>query len=120
VSSRRRAECRSCGRNLTLNQDDHIHPHKRLTTPCPGSGRPPAGEPPCDHDCGRKAGRVSWPEPYEPGKPHASTYVCYDPEHQAEARLWVKSVTGHEGVFIGRSAAAPAVQVSMQVASDAS
>ncbi|WP_157253134.1 hypothetical protein [Nonomuraea typhae] len=49
---------------------------------------------------------MSWPEPYQPGQAHASTYVCYDPQHQREAAQWVKSITGHEGVFVSREAVA--------------
>lgn len=45
-------------------------------------------------------GRVSWPEPYQPGQTHASTYVCADEGHQADASAWVESVTGHAGVFV--------------------
>jgi hypothetical protein len=104
---RSRNECRVCGRDSALNVDELVIPHGPRNSRCPGSHRPPVGEPPCAF-CGRMAGRVAWPEPYEPGKPHASTYVCFDPEHQREAIEWVKSVTGHEGVFIGREAKAHA------------
>lgn len=108
-----RAECRVCGRDSALNADEQIRRHKARTATglitsgrCLGSSRPPAGEPPCDEDCGRKAGRMCWPEVYDPALPYASTYVCFDPEHQAEAAAWVKSKTGHEGVLVGRQAVA--------------
>ncbi len=106
MTSRRRAECRSCGRDSALNSDGLVQPHKADGVRCDGSHRPPAGEPPCGFWCGRTAGRVSWPEPYQPGQAHASTYVCYDPQHQREAAQWVKSITGHEGVFVSREAVA--------------
>lgn len=46
--TRRRADCRACGRNSSLNADEHIHPHRAGNARCEGSSRPPAGEPPCD------------------------------------------------------------------------
>lgn len=102
-----RGECRVCGRDSAVNSDEEIHPHKGRTETgllvsgrCPGSHRPPKDEPPCGMTCGRWAGRVSWPEPLDPGKAHASTLVCFDPEHRSEAAQWVKSITGHEGVFV--------------------
>ncbi|MER7361858.1 hypothetical protein [Nonomuraea wenchangensis] len=104
MSSMRRAKCRVCDKDSALNQDELVHPHGPHGSRCRGSHRPPAGEPPCAF-CGRMVGRVAWPEVYDPDRPHASTYVCYDPEHQREARLWVKTVTGHEGVFYGRETA---------------
>lgn len=107
-----RAQCRVCGRDSALNADEQIRPHKAVSkggllvsARCPGSGRPPADEPPCDHGCGRTAGRVSWPPDLtnlDMSQAHASTYVCYDPEHHAEASQWVKSITGHKGEFVGR------------------
>ena len=99
-----RSECRVCWRDSALNSDEMVQPHGPRNQRCKGSGRPPFGDPPCGFGCGRMAGRVSWPEPYQEGQPHASTYVCYDPNHQAEGVVWVRSKTGHDGVFVGREA----------------
>lgn len=110
MTRQRRAECRVCGRDSAINQDEQVRPHNGssktgllVSGRCPGSGRPPASEPPCDHSCGRTAGRVSYPPDLtkaDLSQAHASVYVCFDPEHHAEAAQWVKSVTGHEGVFV--------------------
>lgn len=100
-----RAECRSCGRDSALTQENLIHGHLSGDSRCRGGGRPPAGEPPCDVVCGRMVGRVSYPPDLtsaDLSKPHASTYVCADTDHQAEAAEWVRSKTGRAGVFVGR------------------
>lgn len=99
-----RSDCRVCGKDSALNSDELVQAHGPRGSRCPGSTLPPAGEPPCGFWCGRTAGRVSWPEPYQPDQAHASTYVCFDPKHQREAALWVKGVTGHDGVFISKEA----------------
>ena len=101
-----RAECRSCGRDSALTQDELIRRHFANDSRCPGSGRPPKGEPPCDFSCGGPmVGRVSWPANLmsaDLSTAHASTYVCADLGHQAEAAEWVRAQTGHVGVFVGR------------------
>ncbi len=96
-----KAPCRKCGRPTYYRQDDSVSPHNANGAPCPGSLRPPAGEPPCSLYCGA-VGRVSWPEDLLPGLKgaHASTLVCANPEHQHEASLWVEEKTGHRGVFV--------------------
>ncbi|MEV0994607.1 hypothetical protein [Nonomuraea sp. NPDC050202] len=59
-------------------------------------------DPICSGRCDNFVGRVSWPANLTPGKgePSASTYVCADATHQADAADWVESVTGHRGVFV--------------------
>lgn len=65
---------------------------------------------PCTAACSRYVGRVSHPadltaESASSG-PTASTYVCRDPRHQAEAAEWVRATTGHAGVFVAFGAVA--------------
>lgn len=106
IGVRPRAECRSCGFEYSLTNDDLIHRHLFEGSGCPGSGRPPAGEEPCGFWCGRMVGRVSWPADLasaDLSQGHASTYVCTDPDHHAEAAAWVRQKTGHAGVFVGRA-----------------
>lgn len=93
------APCRKCGRPTYVRRDETVSPHNAQGQPCPGSHRPPEGEPPCTVYCGA-VGRVSWPEDLYASGAHASTYVCANPEHQAEAALWVEAKTGHRGVFV--------------------
>ncbi len=95
-----KAPCRECGRPTHYRQDDDsVSPHNAQGSPCPGSLRPPAGEPPCSLYC-QAVGRVSWPEDLlNATGAMASTYVCANPEHQHEASLWVEEKTGHRGVF---------------------
>jgi hypothetical protein len=53
-------------------------------------------------------GRVSYPADLKSAdltRPHASTYVCADPYHQAEAIAWVRVKTGRAGVFVARKRA---------------
>lgn len=69
-------------------------------------------DPICTSGCLRYVGRVSWPADLKPGagEPSASTYVCADEAHQADAAEWVESVTGRRGVFVAWSSSpAPAV-----------
>jgi hypothetical protein len=94
------ARCRVCGKSVRMRMDGVVGAHEHGGRRCSGYLRPPAGESPCGMFCTGIAGRVSWPAEYEPGKPHASTLVCHDPEHQGEAREWVRQVTGHEGVLL--------------------
>lgn len=102
---RPRGECRSCHRDLSLTADETVTAHGAAAARCPGSHRPPVGEPPCTMSCGRTAGSVSYPADLI-GTPnlmeiaHASTHVCFDPEHQPEAAEWVNQKTGHPGVFV--------------------
>lgn len=92
--------CRKCTRPTYVRQDETVSPHNAQRQPCPGSNRPPAGEPPCSVYC-VTVGRVSWPEDLLNAKgAMASTDVCANPEHQHEAALWVEAKTGHRGVFI--------------------
>jgi hypothetical protein len=71
-------------------------------------------DPTCVDLCDRYVGRVSWPADLHnahPDEPSASTYVCADEQHQADAAGWVESVTGHPGVFVPwKRSSAPAVQ----------
>lgn len=59
-------------------------------------------DPTCAEQCDRYVGRVSWPPELDPGPndPSASTYVCADLAHQADAAAWVEAVTGRRGVFV--------------------
>ena len=52
--------------------------------------------------CRAWVGRVSWPADLNPrpNDPSASTYVCADEAHQADAAEWVEAITGHRGVFV--------------------
>lgn len=61
-----------------------------------------ARDPICSTRCLHYVGRVSWPVDLRPGagEPSASTYVCGDEGHQADAAEWAESVTGHRGVFV--------------------
>ncbi len=97
-----RLPCRACGRAVYVRADGDVSPHKS----CPGSNRPPAGEPPCSVYC-VAVGMVSYPEDLLNAKgAMASTYVCSTPQHQHEASLWVEEKTGRRGVFVafGRTA----------------
>lgn len=71
-------------------------------------------DPTCSEQCDDYVGRVSWPVDLLNARPEegsASTYVCADESHQAEAAEWVESVTGHRGVFVPWSrSAAPVVR----------
>lgn len=128
-----RGECRICDRDSAVNTDEEIHTHKAGPARCPGSGRPPKGEPPCGFTCGRMGGSVHYPADLFTRADlmkvsHAATYVCFDPEHQAEAAEWVRSKTGHKGVYAPWKPLAPAAQdatdapdkgsTSMEVTSD--
>jgi hypothetical protein len=93
--------CRVCGKTARLRQDGTAGPHRgKDSRQCDGSGRPPAGEPPCLMTC-RAVGFMGWPGigQLRAGEPHASTHVCDSPSHQVEASAWVRSITGHDGVF---------------------
>ncbi|MET8985908.1 hypothetical protein ABZW49_10705 [Nonomuraea wenchangensis] len=116
---RSRSDCRVCGKDSALTMELLVLAHGPYRDRCPGSRRPPAGEPPCAF-CGPMAGMVAWPEVYDPDRPHASTYVCYDPAHQREAVEWVKAATGHEGVFYSREAMAAAAPVTPEGVADGS
>ena len=89
---------RPCGYGKTTRRPHQARTPAGLTFQCPGTGHPPAGDPPCTPAC-RPGGTIAWPLDYERGKPHASTHVCDSPSHQAEASQWVQGITGHEGVF---------------------
>lgn len=63
----------------------------------PGFLPPAVADPPCPGGGCDPAGIVG--NEYRRGHPHASTVVCWSPEHQAEARRWVNAVTGEDGIF---------------------
>lgn len=121
-----RAECRICGRDSAINSDEEIRTHNGMDKAgfstgrrCPGSGRPPKGEPPCGSRCGRLGGSVHYPaDLFAMADPlsvkHAATHACFDPEHQGEAAEWVRSKTGHKGVYVPWKPSAPAVQDSTE------
>jgi len=91
--------CRVCGKAVRLRDDETARAHDEKTgRPCPGTGLPPHGDPPCTPEC-EAIGTVGWPIPYQPGKPHASTRVCASEDHQEESREWVHGLTGHAGIF---------------------
>jgi hypothetical protein len=91
--------CRVCAKSVRLRDDETAGRHAdRTGRQCPGTGLPPAGDPPCLPTC-RPVGTIGWPVPYERGKPHASARVCDSPSHQDETRAWVYERTGHAGVF---------------------
>jgi hypothetical protein len=96
-----RPRCRVCNKPVRVIDDGLAGAHNVNGVRCHGYRRPVAGEPPCDN-CGPTAGRVSWPEDLRQidGEGLASTYVCAHPGHQEEAAGWVRSITGHEGVFV--------------------
>lgn len=101
--------CRVRGNQVRLRADDTAGKHDArspggLLVSCPGTGRPPGGEPPCLRAC-RPAGTMGWPVPCGPGKVHDSTHVCGSPAHQEEAGVWVHGTTGHDGVFRAFAAA---------------
>ena len=94
-----RERCRECGRSVRFRSDGTAGRHDgKDGGPCPGAGRPPAGDPPCLPTC-IPAGTVAWPAEYVRGQPHASTHVCDSPSHQAQAREWVRGRTGRPGVY---------------------
>lgn len=94
------APCRICGRPTYVRRDGDVSPHYVKGQPCPGSNRPPEGEPPCSVYCAT-VGRVSWPQDlFNATGATASTYVCANPQHQEEAARWVEQITGHRGVFV--------------------
>lgn len=91
--------CRVCAKPVRLRADETAGRHDGgYGVQCPGTGLPPAGDPPCPPSC-RPVGTVGWPLTPERGEAHASTVVCDSPSHQEEARAWVHSITGHAGVF---------------------
>ena len=90
--------CRVCARPVRLRDGYAATSHPRSGPPCPGTGRPPAGDPPCTPAC-RAIGTIGWPAILRAGEVHASTHVCDSPAHQDEARAWVHGITGHAGVF---------------------
>lgn len=97
-----RAPCRICGQRVYHRFDNIVSPHEANGAICPGTRRPPEGEPPCSVYCCRDAGFVCWPtNPADiENNAHASTLVCANPQHQAEAIEWVRAITGHPGVFL--------------------
>jgi hypothetical protein len=99
--------CRVCSRPAQMRLDDTVKTHQVGGARCDGSLQPPAGDPPCTLSCGRDVGRVSWPVALDPSRrgPMAATFVCERPSHQREAAEWVRSLTGHEGVFVASKAA---------------
>jgi hypothetical protein len=99
-----RPRCRVCKKLVRVTANGLVGSHQAKGVCCPGMRQPPAGDPPCGN-CGLAVGRVSWPEDLRPvgGEGSASTYVCRREEHQAEAAEWVRSITGHEGVFVPSS-----------------
>lgn len=106
-SVHQRGDCRVCGKDRALTDDEVVIVHGPARNRCRGSGWPPKGELPCGPWCGRMGGTVSYPPdlmtmPVEQlmAMSHASTYVCRDPQHQAEAAEWVRATTGHTGVFV--------------------
>jgi hypothetical protein len=96
-----RPRCRVCEKPVRVIDDGLAGAHNINGVRCYGYRRPIAGEPPCDN-CGPRVGRMSWPEDLRPaeGEGSASTYVCAHPDHQADAAEWVRSITGHKGVFV--------------------
>lgn len=97
--------CRVCGSAVNVCADGTAGRHTaagrnvtRYGTACPGTGHPPAGEPPCLPTC-IPVGTIGWPVPIVRGEAHASAVVCDSPSHQDETRAWVHSITGHAGVF---------------------
>lgn len=98
-------KCRECGKSVRLRLDETAGQHKTRTPAgleyqCPGTGHPPAGDPPCLPTC-VAVGFLGWPTvgQLKAGTVHASTHVCDSPSHQAEASAWVRGITGHDGVF---------------------
>jgi hypothetical protein len=92
--------CRVCGKSVRVRADGTVGYHNdNSNSQCPGTGLPPAGDPPCLPSC-RPVGTIGWPpEGTRRGEAHASTVVCDSPSHQDEARTWVHGITGHSGVF---------------------
>jgi hypothetical protein len=90
--------CRVCGQRVRMLVDETAGKHQRNGRTCTGWRHPIKDTPPCTDLC-RIIGEVGWPDPDEPDQPHASTVVCDSPTHQAEAAAWVKTFTGHLGVF---------------------
>lgn len=105
-----RGICPVCNREMNLKADGTMRHHggpKRGAWPygreyrCKGADEQPSevvDDPACTHR-DQQVGVVCWPTEYEPGKSHASTYVCARPECQEDAARWVERVTGHPGVF---------------------
>lgn len=87
--------CRVCRKSVRPRADETVMAHGS----CEGSMQPPLGDPPCAR-CGPTVGRVSWPVDLAPAADAVSTLVCDSPRHQREAAEWVRSVTGHDGVFV--------------------
>jgi hypothetical protein len=91
--------CRVCGKPVRLRLDEMAGSHRgKNGHPCPGSGFPDAGAPPCLPTC-NPAGTIGWPLEPQRDEAHLSTVVCDSPSHQRQASAWVEAGTGHAGVF---------------------